>query len=276
MGSNVRVGDWDDNHYCLEQALTYQPPGDPNQPNPYQPGQYPPPQPGPAAPGQSGWPDPYAPADPYGQPPTSGPAYGQPTSGQPYGQPTSGQPFGQPGPGGPGGPGMPPPPPGGFVPGSPPPPSGGNNGAMIGIVIGVVVLVLLAVGIGGFFLIRSAGSDDSADDPTDSPTSSESSSSEAPSDDTTTDGGSGISADSAITGDCLDRPSDPNDTVVVDCGDSEAYYEVTARVDDPTTTENTSDAASGECKSEGADFDTTLYILGADVAAPFVLCLSTI
>jgi hypothetical protein len=40
-------------------------------------------------------PDPYGqPA--YGQPPTSGPAYGQPTSGPAYGQPTSGPGYGQP------------------------------------------------------------------------------------------------------------------------------------------------------------------------------------
>lgn len=59
-----------------------QQPSDPNAPqhqDPY--GQ--PPQPGPG--------------QPYGQPTSGQPAYGQPTSGQPYGQPTSGQPgYGQP------------------------------------------------------------------------------------------------------------------------------------------------------------------------------------
>ncbi|WP_144300562.1 LppU/SCO3897 family protein [Stackebrandtia nassauensis] len=255
--------------------MTYQPPGDPNQ-NPYQPGQYPPPEPTTPMGGQSGWPDPYQAPDPYGQPPTSGPAYGQPTSGQPYGQPTSGQPYGQqPGGFGPGGPGMPPPPPGGFTPGAPPPSSGGN-GAMIGIIIAVVAVLILAVGIGGFFLIRGAAND-SADGGDESTTSESSSSS---SEETTsalpseTSDDTGNFADAAQAGDCLDYPTDPNDTKVVDCGDSSAYYEVLERVDSPSTTENTDEAAAAEC--EGTSFDSTLYLLGSDVADPFVLCLKTL
>lgn len=264
-------------HYCLEQALTYQPPGDPNQYGPYSPGQYPPPEPTAPMPGQGGgWPDPYRQPDPYGQPPTSGPAYGQPISGPSYGQPTSGpgfgppvtgQPYGQPG-----GPGMPPP--GGFGPAKPP---SGGNGAMIGVIIAVVAVLILAVGIGGFFLIRSASNDaagggESSSAAESSSSSSESTTSALPSE--TTGGGTGGYADTAQTGDCLDYPSDPNDTVIVDCSDSSAHYEVLSRVDEPTSTENTDDAAAAEC--EGTGFDSTLYVLGASAADPFVLCLKTL
>lgn len=102
--------------------------------------------------------------------PPSGPAYGAP------GQP--GQPGGYGGPGGPAGPGGPGQPYGGG-PGGQPPKKGMGKG-VIAAIVGVVALVLLACGIGGFFI---ANRDD--DDPTSSSTTTSETSTESTTESTT-------------------------------------------------------------------------------------------
>src|ERR1043165_2868322 len=97
-------------------------------------------------------------------------------------------------------PGGQPPPPGGFPPpsgqqgGFPPPPppakkgGGGKIAAIVGVVVVGIIVLVLKFGIGAIF--NSASELD------------------------------------ANVGDCLDNPTDANDTAVVDCADAEAYYTV--------------------------------------------------
>ncbi|WUH93499.1 hypothetical protein OG900_27585 [Streptomyces sp. NBC_00433] len=138
-----------------------QPPPNPygqQPPNPY--GQQPPQQPGYGYPQQGqpgyGYPQQDQPAPPaYGQPPQQ-PAYGQPPQQQPgYGYPQQGQP-GQP--------------PYGQVPqqpgygyGQPAAPQGGGSGKRTGIIVGVVV-ALVAVGAGIFFVTKGSDSGGLKDD----------------------------------------------------------------------------------------------------------------
>ncbi|MFF9482710.1 PQQ-binding-like beta-propeller repeat protein [Streptomyces sp. NPDC014733] len=90
------------------------------------PGMYPPPG-GPMAPGQGG----------AGFPPPGGPqGFGQP--------PQGGAPFGQ----GPGG-----------IPGAPVPPGGQRRGVPVAVILAIVLVLVLALGTGGYFLLRGSSGD---------------------------------------------------------------------------------------------------------------------
>ncbi|GIG66029.1 LppU/SCO3897 family protein [Phytomonospora endophytica] len=138
-----------------------------------------------------------------------------------YPPPPGGQyppPGGQPPPGGFPPPGGQPPPPGGFPP--PPPPAkkggGGKIAAIVGVVVVGIIVLVLKFGIGAIF--NSASELD------------------------------------AKVGDCLDSPSDPNDTSIVDCSDAEAVYTVTSVEQNPGTDSTTyclNDEAATQYLAEG-------------------------
>ncbi|MGY1639895.1 hypothetical protein ACI782_02025 [Geodermatophilus sp. SYSU D00703] len=143
----------------------------------------------------------YGQPPPYGQQPGWGPPpqYGQPGYGQPqYGQPGYGQPqYGQPGHGGPGSPGGP-------SPGSPGGTGGGSkrNKVIALVVAGVVVLAAVAVGL--FFLLRDDPGP--ASNATDAPASQTSSSAPETSEETPSESAEPSSPESSPSGEAEEAP----------------------------------------------------------------------